>query len=563
MYFPIRINLGLAVVAYLLVAVSFTSVAQVPTRFNHQAVVRDGGGLLLPNHNLSLRISLEQGTGSGAVLRYRETHSVTTNGNGLYSVEVGGGTLDFGHMDSVNWEGGQVFLKTEVDPGGGTNFLLSSVRELLSVPYALHARTADVPGVPGEQGIPGEQGVPGLPGPQGPAGADGLPGAMGPQGPAGPQGIQGLQGPAGPAGPQGLTGATGATGPQGPAGPAGTFPNGSIIGEIKYWNGSSWASLPPGGHGQMMYACNGVPTWGFGGCPPLITTSTATSITATGATTGGVVAADGGASVTARGVAYGLSSAPTTSGTITNNGTGTGSFSSTLTGLTSFSTYYVRAYATNSVGTSYGNEINFTTLFECGLSMMTDLEGNTYNTVQIGTQCWSQSNLKVSKYRNGDNIPTGLSNSQWGSASSGAYAIYDNNTSNNTLYGKLYNGYAANDSRGLCPTGWHVPSDTEWASLITFLGGSSVAGGKMKSTTGWNSPNTGATNSSGFTGLPGGGRLGGGVYGDLGNVGHWWSTTIIGSAGWAWYRSLNTSFNSVANNSNPQAYGYAVRCLRD
>ena len=360
-----------------------------------------------------------------------------------------------------------------------------------------------------------------------------------------------------------VTGQQGATGPQGPAGPAGTFPNGSIIGEIKYWNGSSWASLPPGGHGQMMYACNGVPTWGFGGCPPLITTSTATSITATGATTGGVVAADGGASVTARGVAYGLSSAPTTSGTITNNGTGTGSFSSTLTGLTSFSTYYVRAYATNSVGTSYGNEINFTTLFECGLSMMTDVEGNTYNTVQIGTQCWSQSNLKVSKYRNGDNIPTGLSNSQWGSASSGAYAIYDNNTSNNTLYGKLYNGYAANDSRGLCPTGWHVPSDTEWASLITFLGGSSVAGGKMKSTTGWNSPNTGATNSSGFTGLPGGGRLGGGVYGDLGNVGHWWSTTIIGSAGWAWYRSLNTSFNSVANNANPQAYGYAVRCLRD
>ncbi|MFZ9940370.1 MAG: FISUMP domain-containing protein, partial [Bacteroidia bacterium] len=409
-------------------------------------------------------------------------------------------------------------------------------------------------------------------GPAGPQGLTGATGATGPQGPAGPAGPQGLtgatgatgpQGPAGPAGSQGLTGATGAMGPQGPAGPAGTFPNGSIIGEIKYWNGSSWASLPPGGHGQMMYACNGVPTWGFGGCPPLITTSTATSITATGATTGGVVAADGGASVTARGVAYGLSSAPTTSGTITNNGTGTGSFSSTLTGLTSFSTYYVRAYATNSVGTSYGNEINFTTLFECGLSMMTDVEGNTYNTVQIGTQCWSQSNLKVSKYRNGDNIPTGLSNSQWGSASSGAYAIYDNNTSNNTLYGKLYNGYAANDSRGLCPTGWHVPSDTEWASLITFLGGSSVAGGKMKSTTGWNSPNTGATNSSGFTGLPGGGRLGGGVYGDLGNVGHWWSTTIIGSAGWAWYRSLNTSFNSVANNANPQAYGYAVRCLRD
>ncbi|MFM7585914.1 MAG: hypothetical protein ACKO6M_02710, partial [Bacteroidota bacterium] len=197
----IKVNLYGALVASLLMGASRPTTAQVPMRFNHQAVVRDGSGQLLPNHLLSLRISIEQGTGSGAVLRYRETHSVTTNANGLYTVEVGGGTVVFGHMDSVFWGGGQVYLKTEVDPAGGSNFLLSSTRELLSVPYALHARTADVPGIPGPAGPMGPQGI------QGPAGADGIPGAEGPQGPAGAQGAQGL------------TGATGATGLQGPAGP--------------------------------------------------------------------------------------------------------------------------------------------------------------------------------------------------------------------------------------------------------------------------------------------------------------------------------------------------------
>ena len=281
---------------------------------------------------------------------------------------------------------------------------------------------------------------------------------------------------------------------------------------------------------------------------------------------------DGGASVTARGVAYGTSQSPTTANSTTSDGTGTGAFTSTLTGLTSSTLYYVRAYATNSAGTAYGNEVSFTTLFSCGTSTLSDVDNNTYTTVQIGTQCWTRSNLTVSKYRNGDNIPTGLNNIQWGSTTSGAYAIYNNVVANDALYGKLYNWYAVNDSRGICPTGWHVPSDAEWTTLTDFLGGTSAAGGKMKSTAtqptsgGWIAPNTGATNSSGFTGLPGGGRAAsGGAFFDLGYVGVWWSSSAVGpgNPGNAWYRSL--FYNTANANRGNDFYrtGYSVRCVRD
>jgi len=308
---------------------------------------------------------------------------------------------------------------------------------------------------------------------------------------------------------------------------------------------------------------------------PTVTTTSATSITSTGATTGGNVTADGGASVTARGVAYGTVQNPSTANSTTSDSTGTGAFTSTLSGLTASTLYYVRAYATNAVGTAYGNEVGFTTLaaapsFTCGTSTVTDVDNNTYNTVQIGTQCWTQSNLKVSKYRNGDNIPTGLNNSDWQNTTSGAYAIYNNATVNDSLYGKLYNHYAVTDSRGLCPTGWHVPSDAEWTTLTTFLGGLSVAGGKMKSTVtqptpgGWVSPNTGATNSSGFTALPGGLRNNLGDFFDVPYNGYWWSTILLGSgAPYAGVHALYYGSSDVNRTGNNRTYGFSVRCCRD
>jgi len=302
---------------------------------------------------------------------------------------------------------------------------------------------------------------------------------------------------------------------------------------------------------------------------PTVTTASFTAVTSNSAITGGDVAQDGGASVTARGVAYGTSSTPTTSGTITTDGTGTGVFTSTLTGLTPSATYYVRAYATNSVGTAYGNEVSFTTpvipAFTCGTSTVSDVDGNSYNTVQIGNQCWTQSNLKVSKYRNGDSIFTGLGSTDWSSSSVGAYAIYENDTVNNGLYGKLYNSYAVFDTRGLCPTGWHVPTDGEWTSLQIFLG--SHPGGALKSTAiqptpgGWNTPNTAATNSSGFTALPGGLRYEWGQFDKVGNHSYWWSSSLTGSINWG--RRLHYNDGGIDITFGTRTDGFSVRCLRD
>jgi uncharacterized protein (TIGR02145 family) len=305
---------------------------------------------------------------------------------------------------------------------------------------------------------------------------------------------------------------------------------------------------------------------------PTITTTLATVITSTGATMGGNVVSDGGAAVTARGLAYGTVQNPTTANSTTSNGTGTGVFTSTLTALSASTLYYVRAYATNSVGTGYGSQVSFTTSaapsFICGTTTVSDVDNNTYNTVQIGNQCWTQSNLKVSKYRNGNNIPTGLSNSAWENTTSGAYAICNNDPVNDGLYGKLYNHYAVTDSRGLCPTGWHVPSDAEWTTLENHLGGSSVAGGALKSTAiqptpgGWASPNAGATNSSGFTARPGGYLLINGIFGSIPNFGYWWSSTVISPCG-AFNRYLRFDTSYLGNDCGSRVFGYSVRCLKD
>lgn len=301
---------------------------------------------------------------------------------------------------------------------------------------------------------------------------------------------------------------------------------------------------------------------------PQVNTTSITNVTPSTALVTGEVISEGDQNII-RGFCYSTTSNPTLSNDTTMNGTGLGVYSDTLQNLTPSTTYYVRAYATNSVGTSYGSELNFTTInFMCGTTSIVDIDGNINNTVQIGTQCWTQSNLKVTKYRNGDNIPTGLSDAQWGSTTSGAYAIYSNDPVNDALYGKLYNWYAVTDSRGLCPTGWHVPSDGEWTTLTDFLGGESVAGGAMKSTAtqptwgGWNTPNTGATNSSGFTGLPGGyrGFVGGFVI--LGYVGLWWSSSVAGS-GDAWYRELGYNGAIAYRDGNDRRGGFSVRCARD
>jgi uncharacterized protein (TIGR02145 family) len=189
-------------------------------------------------------------------------------------------------------------------------------------------------------------------------------------------------------------------------------------------------------------------------------------------------------------------------------------------------------------------------VFTCGTSTVT-YNGVSYNTVQIGSQCWFKSNLNTTLYNDGTSI-------------SGNYWCYNNNQSNCNIYGALYNWYAVNTGK-LCPSGWHVPSDAEWTTLVNYLGGEDVAGGKLKETgtTHWQSPNNGATNSSGFTALPGGyRRYPDGQFGLLGTDGRWWSSTQYDGSK-AWYRYIYNNKTIVGKNYIDKGYGFSVRCLHD
>ncbi len=196
---------------------------------------------------------------------------------------------------------------------------------------------------------------------------------------------------------------------------------------------------------------------------------------------------------------------------------------------------------------------------------MTDQDGNTYKTTIIGNQEWMAENLKASHYRNGDLIPVVIYNLTWSGLSTGATCWYNNDSATyNCPYGKLYNWYTVADPRKVCPTGWHVPTDAEWTTLIDYLGGEPVAGGKMKSTGTqyWLSPNTDAVNSYGFSSLPGGLRKDGGPFRFNGDYGFWWSSTNdFGNL--AWLRCLYYDYGFVTRFSDYKEMGLSIRCLRD
>ena len=185
-------------------------------------------------------------------------------------------------------------------------------------------------------------------------------------------------------------------------------------------------------------------------------------------------------------------------------------------------------------------------------------------TIVIGKQQWMKENLDVVTYRNGDIIPQVTDPTAWSALTTGAWCYYNNDPANGAIYGKLYNWYAVNDARGLAPQGWHIPTDAEWDTLSIKLGGNSVAGGKMKTTgtTRWTTPNTSATNESGFAGLPGGYRLNIGAFYGVGDFGSWWSATEF-STTFAWYRYLYYFDGSLYRLNGNKTYGFSVRCLRD
>jgi uncharacterized protein (TIGR02145 family) len=291
---------------------------------------------------------------------------------------------------------------------------------------------------------------------------------------------------------------------------------------------------------------------------PTIATEIVSSITSTSSKSGGTVSSDGGAPVTSRGVCWSTSGEPKVTDGKTDNGTGSGTFTSFISGLDGMTTYYIRAYATNIAGTAYGNERSFKTY------AVNDIDGNGYNSVTIGTQIWMATNLMTSKYIDGEEIPLITDNTGWSNLTTPGFCWYNNDAATyKPAYGALYNWYAANSSK-LCPTGWHVPTDTEWKNLTDYLGGNSVAAGKMKEEgiTHWTNPNTGATNESNFTALPGGYRDRSGIFYYTGNYGRWWSSSEYDSqSGWGrgmGYNEINISFYGYI-----KQIGFSVRCLKD
>ena len=181
--------------------------------------------------------------------------------------------------------------------------------------------------------------------------------------------------------------------------------------------------------------------------------------------------------------------------------------------------------------------------------------------VRIGNQVWTSKNLDVSTYRNGDDIPEVQDFKEWKNLTTGAWCYYENKTANGATYGKLYNWFAVKDPRGLAPKGYHIPTNAEWTMLTDYLGGDSIAGTKIKSTSGWDNNGNG-TNTSGFAGLPGGGRNGNGVFGSVGAFGFWWSSSEF-STDYAWYRYLGDGNGNVGRSYFNKHYGFSVRCLRD
>lgn len=286
---------------------------------------------------------------------------------------------------------------------------------------------------------------------------------------------------------------------------------------------------------------------------PIVTADVFGQIAPTSANIIAYVRSDGGSTVTERGVCFSTTEYPTKRNECIESGSGLGEFTVTLTGLTTGTAYFARAFATNKAGTRYSSHAIFKT------TGVTDIDGNVYPSIKIGQQVWMSANLKTSRYRDGSVIQHMPDSESWsGLHTTGAWSNYNNLDDNDNIYGKLYNGYAIIDQRRLCPVGWDVPTRDEWIALFDFLG--SDHGDKLRSTHGWNN-NANGSNSSGFNGLPGGARYALGSFQNQGDIGHFWTSTR--SSNNPSYAELNR-FSSNAHTSGENIkHGASVRCIMD
>jgi uncharacterized protein (TIGR02145 family) len=299
---------------------------------------------------------------------------------------------------------------------------------------------------------------------------------------------------------------------------------------------------------------------------PAVVTREVTDIFFRTATGGGIFIPFKGPAITAKGICWSTSPGPDTSDFKTYDGYTGEAFKSYMTALVPGTRYYVRAYAVNRSGISYGEEIEFETPGEPPFETVTDHEGHLYQTILIGRQEWMAENLVTAFYSNGDPIPNVTDDLEWSNETMGAWCDYKNTPSYSQVYGKLYNGYTVNDPRNVCPAGWRVPSNNDFIVLGDYLGGIQLAGGKLKETgtEHWKSPNAGATNETGFAFLPSPRRFETGSFifefnRDTGNL--WTTTSSNFTVGWLWYAAYDSK--GIWNYSLDLNNGFPVRCIKD
>lgn len=497
--------------------------AQIPPQaFNYSAVARNAAGQPIVSSTIGIQISILKSTTIGQVM-YGENHFVNTDQYGLFNLIIGAGAIQSGSMNSIDWSTDNYFLKVGMDANGGTNFLTMGTTQLLSVPYALHSKTAESL-VGGGTGFSGDY--------------------------------------------NDLTNApTNVSVFNNDIGYVTTLNDDDPSNELQQFSFSST--------GDTLYLSNGnwviIPGLSAANTPPQLATLTTiaiNNIAFASASSGGNITDDGGAPITQRGVCWSTSPNPTTSNNVTNDFTGTGLYFSYLSVLTGNTTYYVRAYAINSAGTAYGNEFSFTTpaggiVSNPGSGVTFD--GYTYSSIVLGNgQEWMSENLRTTVYSNGDPIPNVTVGSTWGGLTTGAWAYYNNDSQYNNPYGKLYNSYTVIDSRNVCPTGWHVPSDAEITALVNYLGGAPTAALKLKATgTAWPN-NTNITNQSGFNALPSGFRdsQNSSVFNGLTSYASYWGITANGPGFQGTLEmydgdDFTQQVGKVLNN------GYSVRCIKN
>jgi uncharacterized protein (TIGR02145 family) len=443
----------------------------------------------------------------GEVVAYSENHSPMTNEFGLINLAIGMGTLETGVFKDINWAL-ESHLKIEIDLNGGTDYSISATSKLRSVPYAVHSNSAETftGDIIQAQTVTINQVLK----------------------------LNPISSP--PENPQ-----------------EGQIFINSYNHQIYCYLNGIWTRIPTE---QATFL-------------PTVTTGEISNITNNSAIGGGIVVNEGAAEVTTRGVCWSTDENPTIEGSHTQDGSGIDSFSSTISNLLPNTYYYVRAYATNSHGTSYGTQHSFATV-----GFFTDSrDGIEYQSVTIGNQTWMSENLaylpSVQPYNSGSiTSPYYYVYGYYGSIVNDAKTI-----ANYSTYGVLYNWEAAIIA---CPAGWRLPSDDDWKILEKHLGMTESdvnatswrytgsVGGKLKETgiAHWLSPNTGANDHSRFTALPGGGRFDYGGTNYLGEYAYFWSSSETGSSG-ALYRRLRSSNDGVDRSGSLKYDGYSVRCIRN